>query len=188
MKPLAWLHSMRDELARNPRLRLGLLVIVALVILYQIAGLSQVRDRLGADYADRQAQLMRIRSISREDAWGRRAAEAAAVRKALEAEIPQADSIGLAQATFQGWLRELSVSGNAPLSIAMGTPTKVQGLPGYWKIPAQLSGSIGGASALELVRKIESRKDLVVIDSIRLAAGNGANVSIDVATYYRITP
>lgn len=180
------LAPLAEELKQNPRLRLGLVVIVALIAIYQIAGISQWRASLAADYAQQQERLLRVRSISREDGWARRAADAASMHKALQAEISDANSVGLAQATFQGWLSGLVRSTGKPLQITMGVPVKLPGQPGYWKIPAQLAGNLSIREAMELIRQVESRNELVTIDSIELSNDKYPRASLALATYYHV--
>lgn len=183
---MAWLVTARNELAGNPRLRVGLIVIGALLALYQLAGLSDLRVRMTADYAARQTQLARVQNISKEDGWDRRASEIHAMRAALEAEIPDADSMGLAQATMQGWLRDTVTRSGVKLSVTMDAPLRVSDTSAYWKIPARISGQMSLAGALELIRLIESRKELMSVESIRLTTGNQPSVSLEVAGYYRV--
>lgn len=184
----AGFDKLRDELARNPRLRVGIVLIGVLLLVYQLVGLSAIRDRLDADYAAKLTQLVRVQSISREDGWDRRASEIHAIRKALEAQIPEADSVGLAQATVQGWLRDTAASVGPKLTVTMGTPLRVDDKHPYWRIPAQINGMIDPEMALELIRQIESRKELITVQSIRLTTGANASLALDVASYYRVTP
>ena len=180
------LTTIGEELKHNGRLRLGLIVIVALIALYEISSLSQWRAGIAADYSLQQERLLRIRSISRQDDWTRRAADAASMRKALQAEISVANSVGLAQATFQGWLTGLAQSTGKPLQITMGAPVKLQGQPGYWKIPAQVAGNLGIREAMELIRQVESRKELVTIETIELTNDQYPRASLALATYYHV--
>lgn len=182
-----WFASARAELAANPRLRIGIVCIGALLLMYQLAGLSDLRTRLESDYQAQQARLVRVQGISREDSWDQRASAIHVIRQGLEAQIPDADSVGLAQATMQGWLRDAATHVDADLSIAMGTPMPAaEGSP-YWKIPAQVSASqIPVSRALELIRQIEDRKELMTVQSIRLTSGDHPSLALDVASYYRI--
>lgn len=183
---MAWLATARAELAENPRLRVGLVVIGALLLMYQLAGLSDLREHMSADYAARQTQLARVQNISSEDGWDQRASAMHAMRAALEAEVPRIDSMGLAQATMQSWLRDMATRSGSTLSITMGTPLRVDADAGYWKIPAQISGQMPIHGALNLIRQIESRKELMSVDSIRLTTGNQPSISLEVASYYRL--
>ncbi len=180
------LDQLRAELARNPRLRVGIFLIGALLLMYQLAGLSDTRSRLEADYSLKLTQLVRVRGISRQDGWDRRAGDIHAVRQALEAEIPDADSVGLAQATVQGWLHDTAGNVGPKLTVTMGTPLRVDDQHPYWRIPAQINGPIAPSQALELIRQIESRKELITVESIRLTSGNNPSLSLEVASYYRV--
>ncbi len=180
------LNELRAELARNPRLRVGIVLIGALLMVYQLAGLSATRARLDADYSAKLTQLARVQGISREDGWDQRASEIHAIRMALEAEIPDSDSIGLAQATVQGWLRDTAGNVGPKLTVTMGTPLPVGNLHPYWTIPAQINGPIDPAQALELIRQIESRKELMTVQSIHLTTGEHAMLALDVTGYCRV--
>ncbi len=184
---LTGLDRLRDELARNPRLRVGIVLIGVLLLVYQLAGLSHIRAGLDADYAAKLTELVKVQSISRQDGWDRRASEIHVIRKALEAQIPESDSVGLAQATVQGWLRDTAANVGPKLTVTMGTPLRVDDTHPYWRIPAQINGMIDPARALELIRQIESRKELFTVESIRLTTGTNASLALDVASYYRVT-
>ena len=182
----AWLNSTREELERNPRLRLGLLVIGVLIMLYVIAGLNQVRQGMADNYDVRSQQLVRVARIAHEKGWDVRAHDAEITRKALEAEIPDADSIGLAQATVQGWLRNTLTAVDPKLTVSMGQPVRIDADKPYWKIPAQVSGMLQPRQALQLLRTIESRKELMTVDSIRLTSGRNGALALTVSAYYRV--
>lgn len=182
----AWLDSTRAELERNPRLRLGLLVIGVLVMLYAIAGLSQVRQSMADNYEAQSQKLTRVVRIAHEKGWDTRAHDAEITRKALEAEIPDADSIGLGQATVQGWLRNTLTAIDPKLTVSMGQPVRIDADKPYWKIPAQVSGMLQPRQALQLLRMIESRKELMTVDSIRLTSGRNAALALTVSAYYRV--
>ncbi len=182
----AWWTSARAELRANPRLRVGLILIAALLVIYQLTGLADLRAQIASDYLAKQAQLVRVQNISKEDGWDQRARAMHDLRAALEAEIPDADNMGLAQATTQGWLRDLVTRSGAKLTVTMDTPVQASGSAVYWKIPAQISGELNVAQAMELIRQVESRKELMSVESIRLTAGTRPSLALDVASFYRI--
>ena len=174
------------ELDENQRLRYGLFAIALLAVFYALSGLSAMRSRISADYTQDLERLERIQHTAEERGWNKRAADAQSLLAELQAQIPHSDSVGLAQATFQGWLRSAAIATDPKLNIHIGTPQRVADNSPYWEIPAQLAGSLSHAKALELLRRIESRKDLVVIKRIRLSVVRPASLSLDVVAYYRI--
>ena len=182
----AWLEQVKKEWRQNARLRLGVIFIGCLLAVYEISGLDLIRQQLEEDYSTKVAELQRIRAISKEDSWGKRAVDAKALQKALVAEIPAADSTGLAQATLQGFLRDLASGFGARLNIATDSPSKVDGMDGYWKFPAQISGPVDVNSALQLVRQMEGRKDLLTVESVQLSTGENAYLNMRIVAYYRI--
>lgn len=181
-----WQNQLHSEWTSNPRLRLGVLLIVALVAVYEISGLGLVRQRMAADYSAKLSELSRVRDISKEDAWDQRALAAKRLRDALQAGVPTADTVGLGQATFQGFLRSVAAGAGPRLNIAMDTPVKVVGMDGYWKFPAQISGPVPVDRALDLVRQVESHKDLVTVQAIQLSTGTNPYMNLTLAAYYRV--
>ncbi len=180
------LSRFRGEIGGNRRLQMGMMFIVLLIAMYGIGGLSSMRARISSEYVQDMQRLERVRHIAREKGWDKRAEDAQQLLTQLQAQIPQSDSVGLAQATFQGWLRGAAIATDPKLDIHMGTPQQVSDGSDYWEIPAQLAGSLPRSRALEIVRKIESRGDLAVIRRIRLSVVSPNSLTLDVVAYYRI--
>lgn len=180
------LDEIRGEWSRNARLRLGVLVIFALVAFYEIDGMGLITSQLKMDYSGKLTELSRIQAVSKERDWDSRAAKVKLLKDALQAEIPAVDTVGLGQATFQGMLGKMSTSAGGGLSVTMDTPSKVAADGDYWKFPAQLSGPLSGRAALELIRQIESQKDLVMVQASRITGGDNPYVTLSVVAIYRV--
>jgi hypothetical protein len=96
------------ELRSTPRLRIGLVLIAAILGAY---GLLEWRDRQVADRADYQRTLTQLARLSQPQEiaapWGQRASEAAEVLAQARAELWRNVSTGQAQAQVQDWLSVL---------------------------------------------------------------------------------
>lgn len=106
--------SWRDEIRGNPRLRLGLVMIAAVL---GVLGLLEWHDRQGLRVGEQQrlaAQVARLANPQSMAAWPRREREAQAVLQLLQQRLWRHTSVGLAQAQFQDWLREQLRLVNAP--------------------------------------------------------------------------
>ena len=93
--------SWRDEIRGNPRLRLGLVMIAAVL---GVLGLLEWHDRQGLRVGEQQrlaAQVARLAKPQSMAAWPRREREAQAVLQLLQQRLWRHTSVGLAQAQFQ---------------------------------------------------------------------------------------
>lgn len=116
--------SWRDELRDSARLRLGLVLIAAVLGVY---GLLEWHDsqQLRAGQQQRLAgQVARLSNAQAMAVWPQRQREAQAALQAQEQRMWRHTSLGLAQAQFQDWLREqlrLANAASAAVRIAEST-------------------------------------------------------------------
>ena len=126
------LRGMREEWRSNPRLRWGALAAAAVLFLYLCLVLMDWRNALHADYQQRTLQLYKMSALSGQEHWLGRAQNAKAAEKALQAEIPNAATIGLAQAEAQTMVRQLMTAFGNKLTSEARPPAEVTGQPGLW--------------------------------------------------------
>ncbi len=99
--------SLFEELRSNPRLRIGLALVVAILLGY---GLLEWRDRQEAGMADYKrllGQVARMGQPQQPAQWAQRASEAAAALQQARSQLWRNASTGLAQAQVQDWLNGL---------------------------------------------------------------------------------
>jgi hypothetical protein len=99
--------SLRDELQANPRLRLGLAAVVAILAGY---GLLEWRDHqvaATADYKRLLGQVARLAQPQQAQPWAQRASEAGEALRQARAQLWRNASPGQAQAQVQDWLNTL---------------------------------------------------------------------------------
>ena len=179
--------QMRTEWSGNPRLRLGAAVIVVIIVVYSLMVLADWRTALHAQYQQRTLQLYKVQALAGKEEWLLRAENARALDKALQAEIPNAATIGLAQAEVQTWMRQIMQAFGPKMASESHAPVQVTGEPGLWRIPITIRGLVSVVQLQEILRRIESADRLTVVDSITISMIRDApNVSLTVVAYYRV--
>lgn len=181
------LRKLAVEVAANRRLQVGLAVIGGILVLYLALVLSDLRRAQEEAYVQRREQLQKMQALAGQDAWIGRAQAAARVRNALAAEIPEVDTVGIAQAQLTSWARDVSQPlGGSAVQIQSQTPQQVAGAAGLWKIPVVLSGDVSPPRVLDLIQQVERRSVLTVIEQSMLMNRENKGFSLTVVAYVRV--
>ena len=179
----------REEWNANQRLRWGALVILAILFLYLCMLLLDWRASLQEQYRQRSLQLYKVAALSGQDQWLLRAEGVKTVQKALQAEIPHATSIGLAQAEVQTSIRQLLNAFGPKLSTDPRPPAQVPGQPGIWRLPVSIRGLLTQAQLNSILHRIESSDRLIVIEELTIGfVQRMPNISMTITAYYRVDP
>lgn len=182
----AALTQARKEFADNPRLRIGAWAIVAIVVFYLWLVLADWRAQMQKEYATQSQQLQKIRSLAGQDEWLQRAERARALREALQAQIPEVATLGLAQASVQTLARNLAAASGNAIRIQAQAPTPVAGNEGLWRVPVVISGGLGAEQVLQLVRRIESERNLMAIEQAMILNRDNRTFSLTVVAFFRV--
>lgn len=187
MKPPAQLSATMAQIRSNPRLQGGLGLIAAILLVWLFLLLGDWRQaRISTLQASNQ-HLEQTRNLARQKDWAERAEQARQMADALEAEIPPALSPGLAQADFQGWLRQLADSQPAPLQLNVQAPVRMEDPAGIIRVTATLNGSMTPSQVLMLIARIEGRQSLATIPMMTLRSdGLNRTFSLTIQGYYRL--
>lgn len=181
------LRSMREEWKVNPRLRWGAVAAAAIAFVYLCLVLVDWRRDLHEQYQAETLQLYKMTALAGQEHWVARAQAAESVEKALQAEIPHAATIGLAQAEVQSTVRQLVNAFGRKLSVDTRPPAEVAGQQALWRIPVTMRGVTSQAQMLEIVRMLESSERLVVIEQFSFSFIQGQpSFSLTLVAYYRI--
>jgi hypothetical protein len=130
---------------------------------------------------------LQVRQLAGQDVWFQRASDAEQLARKLEAELPPAASAGLAQAAFQGWLKDIVDSQGVPLRIDMQAPARVDAPPGVVRISATVSGGLEPQRVWAMIHRLESGASLVTIPVILVRTdGTNKTFSMTVEGYYRV--
>ena len=181
------MQKLREEWQSNPRLRWGVVIALAIAFVYLCVALVEWRRDLHEEYQQRTLQLYKMSALAGQEHWLVRAQNAQSVEKALLAEIPNASTIGLAQAEVQTMVRQLINAFGRKLGSDARPPAQVTGQPGLWRIPVTLRGSLTQAQMLEVLRRLEDSDRLIVVDDFTFTFVRGVpNMSLTLVAYYRV--
>lgn len=176
----------RQEFAQNQRLRIGVLVIAAILAFYSFLVLKDLRSSLQDHYVERRQYLRKLRVVAVQRDWPARAEQIGRVRRALEAQIPVFASSGLAQASAQTWLRDLAAVHGEAVRVQSQPPEAVEGTPGLWRVPMVVSGSLSPRAVINLVQKIEKRGSLSVIEEALIMNRQNQTFQFTVVSYAKV--
>lgn len=176
------------QVRANPRLQMGLASIGLLLLGWLFLVLGDAREAQVKAVVEARQHYFQVRQLSGQDAWTQRAADAVQLADALEAELPTAPSAGLAQATFQGWLKGITDTQASPIRVDLQPPVRLEAPnEDVVRISANVAGSMDPRRAVDLVHRFESGTALVTIPEISLLS-DGANqtFSMTVQGFYRV--
>ncbi len=180
-------RKIREDWNGNPRLRWGAGIAIAIGFLSLCLVLADWRRDLHDQYQQRTLQLYKMTALAGQEQWLARAQSAQAVEKALQAEVPNAATIGLAQAEVQTFVRQLINAFGRKLGSDARPPAEVAGQPGLWRIPVTLRGMVSQPQMLEILRRVEDSDRLMVIDEFSFTFVRGVpNMSMTLVAYYRV--
>lgn len=179
--------DLREQVRGNARLKIALLAAGALLATFVLQELDALRRASEARSIEAEVDLGRMQALKGQDVWRERAVESEKLLAALRAEIPIVATPGLAQAGLQNWLRELAASAGevTGLDIAVASVAPVESLDGLIKVRATLNAGMSPRQATDLIRKIESAANLVVIDALSIRSDQNRTASITITAYYR---
>lgn len=181
------LRQAREEWRSNPRLRWGVAVVGAIVFVYLLLLLVDWRRDLHDQYQQRTQQLYKMAALAGQEHWSGRALAAQNLQRSLQAEIPRAATIGLAQAEVQATVRQILNAFGPKMSSDAKAPAQVQSQPGLWRVPVTIRGMTSQTQLMEILRRVESSDRLIVIDEFQLAFAQGVpNATLTVVAYYRV--
>ena len=181
------LRGAREEWRTNTRLKWGVALVALIAFAYACLVLGDWRRDLHDEYQDRTIQLYKMTALADQDYWLARAQSAQAIEKALQAEVPSASTIGLAQAEVQTLVRQLMNAYGRGLSSDASPPSMVSGQPGLWRVPVTLRGVVSQGQLLEILRRLENSDRLIVVEEFTFTFGRGVpNFSLTMVGYYRI--
>lgn len=153
----------------NLRLRLAAWLVLAIVLAYVLRFADVLRAELGETLAETARYHGQIERIVGQPQWPQRAQQAEAEAHAMEARLWRADSLGLAQASFQSWLEgQLQPFAIAGLLTQVEPATVVQAKPDFWQVPAQVRGEFEPDRFLRLLRALEGSERLVSVERLEI--------------------
>lgn len=204
------LNNFLNDLRNNPRLRMWLALVVAVIALY---GVLLLRDALqGAEQQQRALALSvsRLRVQMNQTEWLERLPPAKTLAVQMEGRLWRAPTAGLAQAAFQDWINvnlaqakatkpQITVTvldestagaeGNAPPAVAPTTLAAAEGAPAtppdLWKIKAKVGFDFSAPSLLEFLKLIENHDKQIIVDALNVRKEPPSRVDVDLLAYFQ---
>ena len=177
----------RDELAANPRLRLGVWVIVAILLFYWVALVQPERRALAVDeYADTASRLASSeRVMARRDEWPGLRAAAEESDQALQRSFWRADTEGLARAGLQETLEKIVADLDVRnVAIESGASRPVPEVEGLWQVQARLTANYSAGTELKLLHALATHPRKLVVDRMDIVRGRQSRVFLIVSAHF----
>jgi len=177
---------MQGEWSSNPRLRIGAWVILAILVLYAFMSLLDWRRTLADEYEAATVRLYKTAALAGQDHWLQRAQDARDLRRALEAQVPSAGTLGLAQAESQSWVQQLLRAYGRDMSSQANAPVPVDAATGLWKVPITIRGALTPGQFVEMLRRIEGNDRLMVIERLSIDNQRRPIIDMTITAFYRV--
>lgn len=173
------LSQARQQLADNPRLRVGLFAIPLIVLLYFNLVLSDSRAEQVAAIASANQELLDARQLASQHEWLERLDQA---REQLEQQrqnkFGKADSEAFARADIQANAKTALEHQNLQkVRIEVSTAGKVDPVSQLIPLQLRLLGSAQGAQLFSLIVELESSTPKYRIDSVNAQSQNGESLA-----------
>lgn len=102
------LAALRLKIMANPRLLISTLLVIFLIWMILILELVDIADEFEQDFITTYKQLTQTQALAREEFWGERKKQSAALLERMESRLWPIQNEGLARATLQKELTELA--------------------------------------------------------------------------------
>ncbi len=173
------LSSLLAGVKANPRLRLGLWLIVGIAWLYGVLLLRDEVRRAASDHQALASNVARIQAQAKQTEWPARVEPAQALQLELESRLWRESTIGLAQAAFQDWLNQAVQQANLTrpvVSVAaqeQSAPEKdvtgatETGLKGdIWKVSAKVGFDFTPKGLYALMGRLAGHDKQIVVETL----------------------
>ena len=181
------IHVFLKEFQQNLRLRVGSGLIVIILITYVILGLNDYDNRLQQDYQSAVTQLTQLQTMITQKFWLDRATKTQQLLAELEARLWQANTKGLAQATFQKWLNDQVNSTKINNTRLIVDPAiEVEQHAYLWQVTAQLEGQFEAKKLNNLLLAIAQNIQITVTERLDIVLSTSRpNFTLIITAYFQ---
>jgi hypothetical protein len=184
------------DLVLTDRLKTLISFAAGLVLLAMLVGAHQMVSALERDYERVQIDKARLEAQIKAGGWGERKQQSQILKSLLEERLWAAQTPGLADASFERWLRDrLSPHKLEPITQIQPrrVPVVRAAQPGEQENPlstiqrmtAKLVLPFDAAGLSHFLADVAEADKAVVIDRMVVRAGRNARIEIDVSAFYR---
>jgi len=184
------------DIALTERLKMLISGVVGILVLSALIGMHQFVGSLERDYKKAQVDLARLEAQIAAGGWQERKQQSQILKSLLEERIWTAQTPGLADASFERWLRDrlsphklepisqIQVR-RVPLTRNPQPGEQVTALSTLQRMTAKLVLPFEAAGLTQFLADIAEADRTVVVDRIIVRAGRNARVEMDVSAFYR---
>ena len=185
----AHLQALKRQIEATPWLKWAGFAIAILLALFIVQGLEGWRTERQKAAIEAEQNLRRILALKGQNAWLEREKNARQLRDALQAQLPEVATPGMAQAALQNWLRDITSSFESQqnVTIKVNRSGPVEGMPDVTRVNASLNGGLSPRQSLSLLRQIETSPNLIVVETLTLQSDDSNTLHLTVNAYYRVT-
>ena len=167
------LAQFRTEFAGNLRLRFGVWLILAIVLLYTILLQNERLQGAHAAYATEAARQQRTTAMLARDDWPQLLQAERENYRQFENLMWQAESEGLAQAQLQRELMKMSQdAGLDEVRVHSGTIESVPDVPGVWRVQANVLGDYRAGAELRMLHAVATHPRKLLVDRLEITQSN----------------
>lgn len=183
-----WWLPLKSQLEGNLRLQ-WLLLAIALVCGAQfLTALWEARQQALLEVSRLQSRFALVSNLRDQGEWRDRLLEAERLAGQLDAELQEVASLGIAQATVQTWLQARAAGMDGAPSFTVAPARPVENMPDIVQVTAAVSGRSHRNTVLDLVSRVETSPNLMVVDAMTLNADASTGFSMTISAYFRIAP
>lgn len=184
------------DIVLTDRMKLLISVAFGILLFSAIVGTHQLVAGLERRHARAQVDLERLRIQIESGSWHERKQQSQILKSLLEDRLWTAQTSGLADASFERWLRDrLNRYRVEPLQqiqvrrIPVGRQSQpgeaAQPLANVQRMTAKLVLPFNGATVAGLLADLADADKAVVVDRLTVRSGRNARVEMDVSAFYR---
>lgn len=178
--------DIRQQWHANRRLRLAVLVVLAILALHALDGLAAQRDAVAAQHEADMRLRERLELIGAQPEWIERADEAEAEFVALQRQLRTMASPGQAQAEVHSWLSEFATAASleSPV-IKVQDVLEVPGHPELIQVLARIDGRLPAFGHAAFVRGVSLGLPWIQVERLEVGDQVPPRVAVVVRSYYR---
>ena len=184
---MEWLRAQLEDVRENPRLRMGLWVVLGIASFYLVLLVSDRREATRAESRQLAERIARLERAAEQGDWQIRAENARARLISMEQGFWNSSSRGLAQAEFESWLlQQAEQSGLGRAKATTDSPVSAGDTSGLWTVTTQLDVEFEPRPLYRFLRSVEGHDKLVVVSRLAVGERGSDRASLTLSGYYRI--
>lgn len=182
----------------NPRLRIGLWLIVGIAWIFCLSLLREETQRAANEFQSLAKKIGRIQVQSSQNEWTARVEPTQTLQLELESRLWREATIGLAQATFQDWLNQVVQQSSLTRAVVIvaaqdentpekNTSVKAESVPilDIWKVSAKVGFEFTPKSMYAFMGRIEGHSKQIVVESIVVRSSISPRVETVLVAYFQ---